>query len=134
MDVSSSAALPPKPKKSKSLTKSMSKKLKKAFSISDEASSKGKDAGAHRAVDADADDSPLAPPVPRKSSSFFRRSSDSFLRRSSSDMGEVEGVDGVERSKGSATIKKMVEGLRRSFSLDRPSLDLVTPKKARKAM
>lgn len=126
MDVSSSAALPPKPKKSKSLTKSMSKKLKKAFSISDKASSKGKDAGAHRAVDADADDSPLEPPVPRKSSSFFRRSS--------SDMGEVEGVDGVERSKGSATIKKMVEGLRRSFSLDRPSLDLVTPKKARNAM
>lgn len=131
---SSAAGLPPKPKKSKSLTKSMSKKLKKAFSIKDSSSS-GKDAGAHKALDADSD-SPLAPPVPpRRSATFFRRSSDStggsFFRRSSSDLGEVEGVEG---SKGSATIKKMVEGIRRSFSLDRPSMDLVTPKKARKAV
>lgn len=137
-DVTSSAAgLPPKPKKSKSLTKSMSKKIKKAFSVKDKDSS-SKDAGAHKALDADSD-SPLAPPVPpRRSGSFFRRSSDgtgsgSFFRRSSSDMGEVDSVDGVERSKGSATMKKFVEGIRRSFSLDRPSLDLVTPKKARKA-
>jgi hypothetical protein len=132
---SSTAGLPPKPKKSKSLTKSMSKKLKKAFSIKDSSRS-DKDAGAHKALDADSD-SPLAPPVPsRRSTTFFRRSSDStggssFFRRSSSDLGEVDGVEG---SKGSATIKKMVEGIRRSFSLDRPSLDLVTPKKARKAV
>jgi hypothetical protein len=124
------AGLPPKPQKSKSLTKSVSKKLKKAFSLKDKDSSR-KDTGVQRDADSD---SPLAPPVPpvRKSGSFFRRSSDSIFRRSSSDMGEVEGVDGVERSKGSATIKKMVEGIRRSFSLDRPSLDLVAPKRARK--
>jgi hypothetical protein len=138
-----SAGLPPKPQKSKSLTKSMSKKLKKAFSLKDTAS---KDAGAHKAVDADSD-SPLAPPVPppRKSGSFLRRSTDSFMRRSSdgsssffrrssSDIGDTDSVDGVEKSKGSATIKKMVEGIRRSFSLERNSLDMVQPKKARQAL
>jgi hypothetical protein len=136
-----SAGLPPKPK-AKSLAKSVSKKFKKAFSLKDTAS---KDAGAHKAVDADSD-SPLAPPVPppRKSGSFLRRSTDSFMRRSSdgsgsffrrssSDIGDMDSIDGVEKSKGSATIKKMVEGIRRSFSLERNSMDLVQPKKARKA-
>jgi hypothetical protein len=135
----------------------MSKKIKKAFSLKDKdtVSSSSADAGAHRALDADsADGSPLAPPVPpvRKSGSFFRRSSDggsflrrstdgsgsggsSFFRRSSSDMGvaDADSIDGsVERSKGSATIKKMVDGIRRSFSLERPSLELLAPKRARK--
>lgn len=120
------AALPPKPlKKSKSLKKTM-KSLKKAFSIKDNDTT-AKDAVKATDVDADSD-SPLAPPVPP-----VRRSSKSFFRRSSSDIGDDSlVVEGVERSKGSATIKKMVEGIRRSFSLDRTSLDLVQPKKARK--
>jgi len=120
------AALPPKPlKKSKSLKKTM-KSIKKAFSLKDKDTT-AKDAV--KATDADADsDSPLAPPVPP-----VRRSSKSFFRRSSSDIGEESlVVEGVERSKGSATIKRMVEGIRRSFSMDRPSMDLVQPKKARK--
>lgn len=61
------------------------------------------------------------------------RRSLTFFRRSSSDLGAVDGALDVEGSKGSATLKKFGEALRRSFSLDRPSMELFTPKKARKS-
>eukprot|EP00775_Hariotina_reticulata_P012999 gene12999-13128_t len=112
------ARLPPvvpkeKPKGAKKLKKGISKsfkKLGKALSVG------SSDAVATpRAAEAGADDevsSPKAPGFLRRSFSEWRRSSISSLPDSASDL--------VEPSEGSATMRKMRDMIRRSFTLSTP--------------
>lgn len=126
LDVAKSSELPPLGKKKKSASKKLKKsiskgykQIKKAMSIS---SSADLDAAADAAVArADRDAAALPPPGGKPPSGFsFRRS---FSRDSARDMdGEALSVQG---SDASATLKKMKELLRRSFTISpRASQDL----------